>query len=126
MCEQLYLGPRQHLLLLGFLLLAAMVAMAAPDAVLRLHYQCLLSKLTGIRCPFCGMTRDFILMSHGRRPVNNPGSVVVAVALYLVYPAWMLAQVLRTGDGLWIDRQKAMQFLGLGMVVLFICNNLWR
>jgi hypothetical protein len=46
--------------------------------------------LLGLRCPFCGMTRDFAAMLHGERPALNPCSWVAAVVVYGVYPVAVL------------------------------------
>ena len=75
-----YIGPKQHALAIGGLVLCGMVAACVPNAVLVVQYQCMLHWMTGVRCPFCGMTRDFILMAHGSLPRNNPGSLFVALA----------------------------------------------
>jgi hypothetical protein len=123
MREELHLGPRQHLLLLALLALAAVVLIAMPDALLRLHYQCVLHALTGLRCPFCGMTRDFALMAHGQQPQNNPGSPLLAFALYVVYPAWLLTAALRRRAWPLLNREKAVRALVVGMAALFVGNN---
>ena len=126
MSEDAYVGPRQHLLLMGCLFLGGIIIAFAPDAVLGLHYQCLLSRVTGVRCPFCGMTRDFILMSKGLLPRNNPGSLFVALAAYLGYPLWILAATICGRSSLLISREKALRVLTVVMVVLLVCNNLVR
>jgi Protein of unknown function (DUF2752) len=79
--------------------LAAMAAMVAgtlalalwPHAVLAAGYRCQLQTLLGIRCPFCGMTRDFAAILHGGRPTLNPSSWFAACAAYLLYPAAVFA-----------------------------------
>lgn len=121
-----HLGPRQHWLLLGFLVLAAILLACPPQTVLDLHYQCVLHSLTGLRCPFCGMTRDFALMLHGQRPQNNPGSPLLAFVLYVVYPAWLLTAALRRRAWPLLDREKTVRALAVGMAALFVCNNLVR
>jgi hypothetical protein len=126
MTENSYLGPRQHLLLLGGILLTGIILACAPNAILGLHYQCLLTRATGIRCPFCGMTRDFILMSKGSLPRYNPGSLFVAVAGYVGYPAWFGAAALRKPSWLLVSRKRVVQVLTAAIMVLFVCNNLIR
>jgi Protein of unknown function (DUF2752) len=126
MTEDSYIGPRQHLLLLGCILLAGIVLACAPHAILGLHYQCLLSRLTGIRCPFCGMTRDFILMSEGSLPTYNPGSLFAAVAAYIGYPVWLAVAALCKPSLLLVSRKRVVQFLTAAIMVLFVCNNLIR
>ena len=123
-----HLGPREHCLVLGALILSALVLLAAPHAVLGAHYQCLLHRVTGLRCPFCGMTRDFILMFHGAAPQNNPGSLVLAIALYIAYPVWLAWAAARRPARLLINRDKLVRALMFAMLALFISNNLalWR
>src|SRR5271166_968584 len=121
-----YIGPREHLLLLGCIYLAGVVLTFAPHSVMVLHYQCLLSLATGIRCPFCGMTRDFVLMAKGSVPTNNPGSLFIALAGYVVYPAWFTVAALCRPTLLWVSRERARKAVVATMLVLFVCNNLVR
>lgn len=126
MIEDSSIGPTQHLLLLGCIAVAGVILVCAPRAILGLHYECLLSRITGVRCPFCGMTRDFILMLQGSLPRNNPGSLFVAVAGFVVYPAWFMVATLCRPSSVVISRRIARELLITGMVVLFVCNNLVR
>lgn len=123
MTSETHLGPTEHWLVLAGLLLAALVLICAPDAVLGVHYECLLRRMTGIRCPFCGMTRDFILMAHGSLPRNNPGSLLAALALYVAYPIWLTIGTVRGGARLLVRRSSVMNALLGVMVLLFVGNN---
>jgi hypothetical protein len=119
-----YLGPKQHALVLSSLLLGGLALAWMPDSLLGMRYQCVLHTVTGIRCPFCGMTRDFILMAHGSLPQHNPGSLFAALALYGAYPFWLARETLRGKAGLFVSREKAIRMLIMAMVLLLICNNL--
>ena len=119
-----YIGPKQHLLVIGGLLFAGLVPACVPNAVLGLQYQCMLHQITGLRCPFCGMTRDFVLMAHGALPRNNPGSLVVALGLYAAYPIWLTVAALRGRSHLLVRRGGVICGLVIAMVVLGVCNNL--
>jgi Protein of unknown function (DUF2752) len=124
MIDDNYIGPKQHGLLLGCLLVAALLLACFPTTLLGMQYQCALHRITGLRCPFCGMTRDFILMSRGSFPRNNPGSLLLAAALYLAYPAWLLRAARRGGSALLVSRDRVIQGLVIVMALLFLCNNL--
>ena len=126
MIDDGYIGPREHLLLLGCIYLAGIVLTFAPRAVMGMHYQCLLSLATGIRCPFCGMTRDFVLMAKGSMPTNNPGSLFVALAGYVAYPAWFAVAALCRPSALLVSRERTRKVAAAIMLVLFVCNNLVR
>lgn len=119
-----YLGPKQHAFVLTSLLVGGLVLAWAPNPLLGMQYQCVLHSLTGIRCPFCGMTRDFILMAHGSLPQHNPGSLLVALALYGAYPVWLVVAALRGRGSLLISREKTIRILVVAMVLLLVSNNL--
>ncbi|MGA2904747.1 MAG: DUF2752 domain-containing protein [Candidatus Korobacteraceae bacterium] len=119
-----YIGPKQHLLVLGCLVLGGLLLACAPNVILGMHYQCMLHRITGLRCPFCGMTRDFILMAHGSLPRHNPGSLFVALALYLAYPPWLMMAALRRRSWLTVSREKVVTAAMIVMAMLFIANNL--
>jgi hypothetical protein len=124
MPSESYLGPKQHALVLSCLLLGGLALACAPNALLGMHYQCVLHGLTGIRCPFCGMTRDFILMTHGSLPQHNPGSLLLALALYGAYPVWLASAALRGPGSLFVSREKTIRALIVVMTALLISNNL--
>jgi hypothetical protein len=75
-----------HLWVLAGLVVAAVVLAVWPDWVVHAGYRCELQALVGLRCPFCGMTRDFAAMLHGGKPSLNPCSWVAALVVYGVYP----------------------------------------
>lgn len=76
-----------HLAVLAGIVLFTAVLLVWPAIAIGAGYRCELHVLFGIRCPFCGMTRDFAAMLHGQRPAENPCSPVAAVVVYGVYPA---------------------------------------
>jgi hypothetical protein len=119
-----YLGPKQHALVLVCLFAGGLALAWAPNALLGMQYQCVLHRLTGIRCPFCGMTRDFILMAHGSLPQHNPGSLLLAIALYGAYPVWLASAALCGSAGLFVSRERTIRVLIVAMAALLISNNL--
>jgi Protein of unknown function (DUF2752) len=79
-----------HLWVLGAMLVLTAVLAVWPQWILHTGYRCMLQAVLGLRCPFCGMTRDFAVMLHGERPALNPCSWVAAVVVYGVYPVAVL------------------------------------
>ena len=55
--------------------------------------------LTGVECPFCGMTRGFVAISHGDLPTAvdlNEGSPLIYGAFVVIFGRSVIA--LRNGD----------------------------
>lgn len=73
-----------------------MVAIAAVWPILPVHppFACPLRSVTGIPCPFCGMTRAVVAAAHGHLGASlafNPGGIfVLALAVVAIFrPAWL-------------------------------------
>lgn len=73
-----------------------MVAIAAAWPVLPVHppFACPLRSLTGVPCPFCGMTRAVVAAAHGHLGTSlafNPAGIfVLALAVVAIFrPAWL-------------------------------------
>jgi hypothetical protein len=73
-----------------------MVATAAVWPILPVHppFACPLLAITGIPCPFCGMTRAVVTAIHGHLGASlafNPGGIVVLVLalVAIVRPSWL-------------------------------------
>jgi membrane-associated PAP2 superfamily phosphatase len=86
-------GIRDHEVRAGA---AGMIAIAAVYPALPVHpsVSCPLRAVTGIPCPFCGMTRAVIAAAHGHVGTSlafNPGGMVVlALALVALFrPQWL-------------------------------------
>jgi hypothetical protein len=126
MYDYLEIRSRQHVFLVAALVATAGFLECAPHFLLGLRYQCVLSTITGIRCPFCGMTRDFILMSRGLWPSHNPASLFIALAVYGLYPLWLAIAAFHGKTTLIFRRDKVMRLLSVSLIVLFVCNNLFR
>jgi hypothetical protein len=112
-----------HLWVLGAMLLSTLVLAAWPQAVLGAGYRCGMQMLLGLRCPFCGMTRDFAAMLHGNKPAENPCSWIVAVVLYVVYPAAVsMAWSRKRLD--WFYGRALGCGVAVALVVMTVLNNL--
>ena len=73
----------------------AAIRPALPDA-LPLGPPCPLRTLTGIPCPFCGMTRGVVALVHGHVSTAfsfNPGAFLVVAMALLLLVAWRWQRV---------------------------------
>ena len=70
---------RTHLGVLICIAALTIVLYCWPEWVLRLPLACVMRSWLGVRCPFCGMTRDFVAILHGRSPALNVFSWPTAV-----------------------------------------------
>jgi hypothetical protein len=112
-----------HLLLIAGLAVATLVLALRPGWIVDAGYRCQMQILLGLRCPFCGMTRDFAAILHGGKAGLNPCSWLAAVVVYVVYPA-------SVAFAWWAGRldvfsSKAMKSgVVLGLAVMLVLNNL--
>jgi hypothetical protein len=77
---------------------AAMLAVAAVRPLVPFEFvpPCPLRTVTGVPCPFCGMTRGVTAAVHGelgRAVFLNPGSVVAIALTVLILLAWRRKRV---------------------------------
>jgi hypothetical protein len=79
-----------HLGAITFLYAAALVLALRPQWAMGLSLQCVMLTIFHIKCPFCGMTRDFVAILHGHLSTLNPFSWATLAALYLGYPCVFL------------------------------------
>jgi hypothetical protein len=74
------------LLALGFAAPLAAAAALSPAAVEGGPILCWLRAATGLRCPFCGMTRSFVYLAHGALGASvgaHPAGPILFLALAL-------------------------------------------
>jgi hypothetical protein len=116
---------RTHVAVCVLIVVGTVVAALRPTWLAAAPLGCVLRRFTGIRCPFCGMTTDFVAMWHGHMPRENPFSLLAAVAIYLLYPAFLL-YTFRTGQlSLFSSRKMHVAILGI-VCVMWAANNFLR
>ena len=113
---------RTHVGVLVCMAALTIVLYCWPEWVLRLPLECVMRSWLGLRCPFCGMTRDFVAILHGRPPSLNVFSWPAAVMMYGIYPPLVLWLWLR-GRLDWFYRPFVRRTVVLALVVMFAVNN---
>ena len=112
-----------HLWIVAGLAAGTLLLAFRPEWVLHAGYRCGMQLLFGLRCPFCGMTRDFAAILHGHRPAENPCSWFALLVVYVVYPV-ALAAAWRTGR-LDVLRSRAVHGgVAVALAVMLVLNNL--
>ena len=114
-----------HLGAIAFLYLAAIILALRPQWAMGLSLQCVMLSVFHIKCPFCGMTRDFVAILHGQLPTLNPFTWATVTALYLGYPfVFLLAWRKRRLD---IFYRPLVYKVGcVGLVLMCLVNNFVR
>jgi len=116
---------RTHMLVLGAMIACTAILRFRPEWVMGLSLQCVLRSVFHLKCPFCGMTRDFVAILHGQRPELNPFSWFAAVLLYFAYPlvfAW--AWLNQKFDVFY--RPVVYRVCAVGLILMFVVNNLHK
>ena len=113
---------RLHVAMLFLIAAATAVLRLRPEWVLQLGLHCGMQQILGLKCPFCGMTRDFIAMLHGRRPELNLASPAMAAVVYGVYPV-AVAIAWQRGRFDWFYRPVVYRVLGVCLAGMFLLNN---
>ncbi len=108
---------------MGAALACTVVLAFWPQDVTGVGYRCVIDSLFGIRCPFCGMTRDFAAILHGTRPALNPCSWLAAIVVYVVYPAAVLV-AWRTRRLDWFYGRALGYGVVVALAVMTVLNNL--
>ncbi len=75
-----------HLGAIATLYALALILALRPQWAMGLSVQCMMLTIFHIKCPFCGMTRDFVAILHGQPTTLNPFTWATVAALYLGYP----------------------------------------
>jgi Protein of unknown function (DUF2752) len=112
-----------HAGVIALLFVAAAILATRPQWITGLALPCVTWSIFHFKCPFCGMTRDFVAILHGQPPTLNPFSWAALVTLYLGYPCiFLLAWKKRRLD---VFYQPVVYKIGLaGLVVMCVVNNL--
>lgn len=116
---------RTHLSVLASIVLGTLVLRLWPGWVMRLDLACVLEKYAGIRCPFCGMTRDFMAILHGKAPELNVFSWPAICSVYLAYPL-LVVWLWRRGRLEWFHQPVVVRGVVVGLVVMMAVNNFVR
>lgn len=71
-------------------------ALSPPFPMASVPYRCPLRAITGIPCPFCGMTRGVIEAVHGHLSASflfNPGAMLLVALAVALLVAWRVQRV---------------------------------
>ena len=115
---------RVHVAVVAFIGLVAVLLRLYPGFVLALTPRCGLKLLTGLSCPFCGMTRDMAALAAGLPAQHNPASPALAALLCVIYPA-CVAGCLALRRNFPITPDTLARLLPPAMLTMFIANNTW-
>jgi hypothetical protein len=107
---------------MSLIAMGTLVLAFQPHWVMQADYRSMLQTLLGIRCPFCGMTRDFAAMLHGGRPSLNPSSWMAAGVLYAVYPTAVLT-AWRKGRLSGFHSKTVRGIVGILLLAMMVANN---
>ena len=114
---------RTHLWILAVIVTGTAVLRFRQEWVMGLSLQCVVRSVFHLKCPFCGMTRDFVAILHGQHPEQNPFSWLAVVVIYFVYPAvFVWAWLNRKLDVFY--RPVVYRVVAVGLVLMFVLNNL--
>ncbi len=114
-----------HIFVCLLVIVGSAMAALRPGWLRTISLGCALRTVTGIRCPFCGMTTDFMAMWKGSMPHENPFSILAAVVIYLLYPT-LLMYTFRTNQ-LYVFSDRRLQSCVLCLVlVMWAANNFLR
>jgi hypothetical protein len=114
---------RTHLWVLASIVVCTVILRFRPEWVMGLSLQCVLRSIFHLKCPFCGMTRDFVTILHGHRPELNPFSSLAAVFIYFAYPLLFVWAWQRRKLDLFY-RPAVYRLVAVGLLMMFVVNNL--
>jgi hypothetical protein len=94
---------------------------------------CLIKDITHIPCPSCGTTRSILSLSKGDLSESlcwNPFGLIVALIM-LIAPAWMLYDIVKQKDSLFLFYNQAEIFLrrtwiAIPAILLVLTNWIWN
>lgn len=112
-----------HLWMLAAMAVATAVLAVWPQWVVHTGYRCELQVLIGLRCPFCGMTRDFAAILHGGKATLNPCSWLAALVVFVVYPVVVLVGW-HTGRLNFFHGATVKYGMMAALAVMLVLNNL--
>ena len=116
-------GSVEHLLVISAIVLSTLVLAFRPAWILESGMRCGMQMFLGLKCPFCGMTRDFSAILHGQPATQNPCSWFAFVVVYLIYPVLLLGAV-STGRLRIFYGKRMHQMIAVGLLAMAILNNL--
>jgi hypothetical protein len=108
--------------MLAGLLLGTLILIARPGYISSIGLQCPTRILFGLKCPFCGMTTDFVQILHGLPPSRNPCSFLAFTTVYLLYPAVLIRVAVERNFGL-LHHAATKRAIVLALFVMFVLNN---
>jgi hypothetical protein len=114
---------RLHVSLIVGILLLLLVLLISPELLLQFDTTCLLHRLTKLNCPFCGMTRDFILIAKGHEPKFNLFSPIAFLFVFLAYPFFVILSFFKKRT-IKLNQPMTHKIFFLTMLIMFVANNL--
>ena len=116
---------RTHLAVLFSIVAVSSIAALRPEWLLHLPNRCGMQLLFRLKCPFCGMTRDFVSIWQHRTPVNNPGSWFAAAFIYVVYPVLLVWAWIRRRPEVF-QHPLLRRSIYVAVALLWVANNVSR
>lgn len=112
----------QHAAVFAIIVSSTLILASRPGWILGWNLHCGVQALFGLKCPFCGMTRDFAAILHGRHPALNPCSWVAAATVYVLYPATFLWCGITRRLHLF-HQPLAHRCMAIALLSMFVLNN---